>query len=84
MRRAHYPLQAILYMVALHRYLRWRLPEYDPEEHLGGAVYLFVRGMAGPGPVTGRPAGSFRWRPPSELVVELSDLLAGQPDGSFR
>ena len=30
MYRAHYPLQALLYTVALHRYLRWRLPGYDP------------------------------------------------------
>jgi exodeoxyribonuclease V beta subunit len=89
MRRAHYPLQAIFYMVALHRYLRWRLPGYDPGQHLGGAVYLFVRGMVGPGAPTveGRTCGVFSWRPPSELVVELSDLLAGAvlrstPDGA--
>jgi exodeoxyribonuclease V beta subunit len=84
MRRAHYPLQAILYMVALHRYLRWRLPGYDPEKHLGGAVYLFVRGMVGPGAPTieERTCGVFSWRPPVELVVELSDLLAGTLSGS--
>ena len=45
---AHYPLQALLYSAALHRYLRWRLPGYDPEKHLGGVLYLFLRGMAGP------------------------------------
>jgi exodeoxyribonuclease V beta subunit len=84
MRRAHYPLQAILYMVALHRYLRWRLPGYDAEKHLGGAVYLFVRGMAGPDAprVEGRTCGVFSWRPPPELVVGLSDLLAGTLSGS--
>ena len=43
---AHYPLQALLYTVALHRYLRWRLPGYDPDAHLGGVLYLFVRGMS--------------------------------------
>ena len=32
--RAHYPLQALFYLVALHRYLRWRLPGYRPEENL--------------------------------------------------
>ncbi len=66
MRRAHYPLQAIFYMVALHRYLRWRLPGYDPGQHLGGAVYLFVRGMVGPArqPSRGGPAGSFHGGPP--------------------
>ena len=46
--RAHYPLQALLYSVALHRLLRWRQPGYDPDRHLGGVLYLFVRGMAGP------------------------------------
>ena len=43
----HYPLQAHLYLVALHRHLRWRLPDYDPEQHLGGYVYCFLRGMPG-------------------------------------
>ena len=43
----HYPLQAHLYLVALHRHLSWRLPDYDPERHLGGYVYCFLRGMPG-------------------------------------
>ena len=43
----HYPLQAHLYLVALHRHLRWRLPGYLPERHLGGYVYAFLRGMPG-------------------------------------
>jgi exodeoxyribonuclease V beta subunit len=43
----HYPLQAHLYLVALHRHLRWRLPDYNPEQHLGGYVYAFLRGMPG-------------------------------------
>lgn len=80
MRRAHYPLQALFYLVALHRYLRWRLPGYDPAAHLGGAVYLFLRGMVGPAtPLSddGQPCGVFWWRPPSALVTETSDLLAG-------
>ena len=29
MLHSHYPLQALLYSVVLHRYLRWRLPSYD-------------------------------------------------------
>jgi len=37
-----------LYSVALHRYLRWRLADYEPSVHLGGAAYLFLRGMTGP------------------------------------
>jgi exodeoxyribonuclease V beta subunit len=74
MLRAHYPLQALLYAVALHRYLRWRQPGYDPALHLGGTAYLFVRGMVGP--VTPAGCGVFDWHPPAALVAELSDLLA--------
>ncbi len=79
MMRSHYPLQAILYSVALHRYLRWRLPDYAPERHLGGIRYLFVRGMIGPDTPDG--AGVFDWEPPAALVVELSALLAGETGG---
>ncbi|PFX04834.1 RecBCD enzyme subunit RecB [Nocardia farcinica] len=75
MLRSHYPLQALLYSVALHRYLRWRLPGYDPARHLGGCRYLFVRGMIGPETPPGH--GVFDWDPPVPLVLALSDLLAG-------
>ena len=44
----HYPLQAHLYLVALHRYLGWRQPGYQPERDLGGYVYVFLRGAPGP------------------------------------
>ena len=75
--KAHYPLQAMLYAVALHRYLRWRLPDYDPDRHLGGVLYLFLRGMTGPDVprVDGQPCGVFSWRPPTALVTGLSDVL---------
>ena len=43
----HYPLQAHLYLVALHRHLGARLPGYSLEQHLGGYVYCFLRGMPG-------------------------------------
>ncbi len=44
-----YEVQAALYMLALHRLLRARLGSgYDPAQHLGGAVYLFLRGIDGP------------------------------------
>ena len=80
MLHSDYPLQALLYCVVLHRFLRWRLPDYDPARHLGGVLYLFVRGMCGPDtPVTdGHPAGVFAWKPPAALVVAVSDLLDGQ------
>ncbi|GAA4428929.1 exodeoxyribonuclease V subunit beta [Georgenia halophila] len=80
MMRAHYPLQLLLYLAALHRYLRWRQRGYDPERHLGGGLYLFVRGMCGPETpaIDGTPYGVMAWRPPSALVVELSALLEGR------
>jgi len=56
-----YDVQAAIYMLALHRLLKLRLgSSYQPAQHLGGAVYLFVRG------VKGRKAGSasFRLAPP--------------------
>ncbi|HUY65675.1 MAG TPA: UvrD-helicase domain-containing protein [Acidimicrobiales bacterium] len=80
MARHDYPLQALLYSVALHRYLRWRLPDYDPATHLGGAAYLFLRGMTGPRDITGGGhPGVFPWPVPAELVTELSNLLDGRP-----
>jgi exodeoxyribonuclease V beta subunit len=79
MERAHYALQALLYTVALHRFLRWRLPGYDPERNLAGVLYLFLRGMTGPATpsVDGVPCGVFAWRAPARLVVALSDVLDG-------
>ncbi|SJN36110.1 UvrD-helicase domain-containing protein [Luteococcus japonicus] len=76
---AHYPLQALLYCVALHRFLRQRLPGYRPEIHLGGVGYLFVRGMAGEGTpvVDGMPCGVFTWLPSTALVERCSDLVGG-------
>jgi exodeoxyribonuclease V beta subunit len=77
MAAAHYPLQALLYSVALHRYLRWRLPDYDAERHFGGVLYLFVRGMSAVEPAaTGElPHGVWSWRPPAGLVEAMSDLF---------
>ncbi len=41
----HYPLQAHIYLLALHRFLSWRLPNYSPQKHLGGYIYVFLRGL---------------------------------------
>jgi exodeoxyribonuclease V beta subunit len=78
----HYPLQAHLYLVALHRYLRWRLPGYAPDRHLGGYAYVFLRGV--PGPMAGEPGGDVPGvlveRPPLARLLALDALLReGQP-----
>ncbi|MCZ8382312.1 exodeoxyribonuclease V subunit beta [Mycobacterium sp. CPCC 205372] len=77
MLHSDYPLQALLYCVVLHRLLRWRQPGYDPQRHLGGVLYLFLRGMCGAGTPTegGHPAGVFSWQPPTALTLAVSDLL---------
>ena len=74
---AHYPLQALLYAAALHRFLRWRLRGYDPRAPpRRGAVPVPARHVrAGRPAVDGVPCGVFSWRPPAALVTELSDLL---------
>jgi exodeoxyribonuclease V beta subunit len=81
MQRSHYALQALLYTVALHRYLRWRLPGYDPARNLAGVLYLFLRGMVGSRTPArdGTPCGVFAWRTPSTLAERLSDVLDGGP-----
>ncbi len=65
-----YEVQAALYMLALHRLLRARLGDaYDPAQQLGGAVYLFLRGIDG-------PAGGCCTLPaPLALLDGLDDML---------
>jgi exodeoxyribonuclease V beta subunit len=86
MAHSDYPLQALLYTVVLHRFLRWRLPGYDPATHLGGVLYLYLRGMCGPHTprIDGAPCGIFAWRPPVPLVEALSALLDGARDEARR
>ena len=74
----HYPLQAHLYLVALHRYLLWRLPNYTPERHLGGYAYVFLRGV--PGPTANRPVpGMVVEQPPLPRILALHRCLGGEP-----
>ncbi|MCT0206879.1 UvrD-helicase domain-containing protein [Synechococcus sp. CS-1332] len=80
MAHSHYPLQAHLYLVALHRYLGWRLPGYAPERHLGGYAYVFLRGTPGEAGVQALPGavpGLFVERPPLARVLALDRALGG-------
>ncbi len=80
MARSSYPLQALLYSVALHRFLRWRQPGYQFADHFGGVLYLYLRGMVGPQTpvVDGQPCGVFAWRPSEDLVEAVSALFGGR------
>jgi exodeoxyribonuclease V beta subunit len=76
----HYPLQGLIYSVALYRYLRWRLGEADPSPRIAGFAYLYIRGMIGTGTpldADGRVNGVFHWQAPQGLIPALSDLFSG-------
>ncbi|MBF7687880.1 UvrD-helicase domain-containing protein [Acinetobacter rathckeae] len=70
MSQSSYWLQACLYLVALHRYLKQKLQGYTIEQHLGGASYLYLRGMHG---VAGY--GVLYWQPDVELILRLDATL---------
>jgi exodeoxyribonuclease V beta subunit len=67
-----YHLQYLIYTLAVHRYLTWRLPDYDYDRHFGGVRYLFLRGMR---PELGVRCGQFADRPPQRLITALDDYL---------
>jgi exodeoxyribonuclease V beta subunit len=71
-----YHLQALLYMVALHRYLKARRPGYDYDAHIGGYSYLFVRGVRPGWRDGGSPAGVHARRPARELIEALDELMS--------
>ena len=72
MSRHLYPLQYLLYTVALDRYLTGRLPGYDYDSHFGGVLYVFLRGVSAD---QGEEFGIFRDLPPLALIRELTECL---------
>ncbi len=69
--RSRYDLQYVLYLLALHRLLKARQPGYDYDTHIGGAVYLFLRGL------NASTQGIYAERPPRELIERLDALFTG-------
>lgn len=69
-----YPLQYLIYSVALHRHLQQRLPDYDPELHFGGVYYLFIRGMQPDDMST----GVYFDRLDRQLLAAVDSLMAGE------
>ena len=66
-----YDLQYVLYLLALHRQLRARLPDYDYDRHVGGALFIFLRGASSSG------HGVYFAKPPRELIEALDALFRG-------
>ena len=71
-----YDVQYTLYLLALHRLLKSRLPDYNYEQHMGGALYLFLRGIDQPG------AGLYADCPPQALIEAL-DAAFSNPTTSL-
>ncbi|WP_045224296.1 exodeoxyribonuclease V subunit beta [Methyloterricola oryzae] len=72
-----YHLQYLCYTLALHRYLRFRLPDYDYDAHVGGCLYLFLRGVR-PGwhNPDGTPSGVYFHRPERAVLDSLEQLFS--------
>lgn len=75
MAERRYDLQLLIYSIALHRYLKQRLPDYRYENHFGGCFYLFLRGMR---IETGYQFGSYFNRPDLQLIEGLDQLLGNE------
>lgn len=71
-----YHWQYLLYTVALHRFLSLRLPDYDYDRHVGGALYLFIRGVRPDWRNDdGTPAGVFFDKPDRSVIEAIDSLL---------
>jgi exodeoxyribonuclease V beta subunit len=71
-----YDLQYVIYLLALHRLLKSRLADYDYEKHVGGAAYLFVRGLGA------STSGVHFERPPKSFIENLDEMFAGKSGGA--
>jgi exodeoxyribonuclease V beta subunit len=77
-RTSEYDLQYVLYALALHRWLRFRLGRnYDYTRDFGGVRYLFCRGLD---PAAGNDNGIHAVRPPLALIDALDALFAGRSE----
>ncbi len=80
MRHGDYFLQYHLYAVAVHRYLTQRRADYRYEEHFGGVLFAFLRGMSPRVP----GAGVFFELPPRPRIEALATLLSTGALGEQR
>lgn len=72
MQQHRYDLQYQLYTLALHRYLRHRIADYRYDDHFGGVIYLFLRGVDATDP----NSGIFSTRPDAALIEKMDELFA--------
>ena len=76
-----YDLQYQLYALALHRLLKQRLTNYDYEQHFGGVIYLFLRGVQ---LNDSEQHGIFSHKPDFALVDGLDQLFQHSTQSNQR
>ena len=67
----HYALQTAIYSLVMHRYLRWRKPDYDYDRDFGGTLVVFLRGLCPSQP----PGHSIYFHRASRAAIEALDSL---------
>jgi exodeoxyribonuclease V beta subunit len=74
MRDSEYDLQYLIYTLALHRWLRFRMGDaYDYDTHIGGVRYLFCRGLD----ANGDSGAGIHATRPSRTLIDALDALFG-------
>ncbi|MDL1964087.1 MAG: exodeoxyribonuclease V subunit beta [Deltaproteobacteria bacterium] len=68
----YYNLQYYIYTLALHQYLKWRMPKYKYENDFGGVFYVFIRGVDSN---LGPEFGIFNDVPESRFIEKLGRTL---------
>jgi len=69
-----YDVQYAIYSLALHRYLKLRIPNYTPEVHFGGVYYFYLRGMT-----KGSSTGVFYDPLSPNILGRLDDIFSNTP-----
>ena len=73
MTAGNYHLQYHLYSLAVYKYLRSRLQDFDYDRDFGGVIYIFLRGVR-----LGRESGLFLTRPDLKVVMEMEELFGSK------
>lgn len=66
----NYHLQYLIYTVALTKYLELRIPDFRYDDHFGGVIYLFLRGVRSDG-----ETGIFYTKPKEELIDKIIEIV---------
>ncbi len=71
MKNNNYHLQYMIYIIAVNKYLKSRMPSYNYNEHFGGVIYLFLRGVR-----SDSSSGIFTSKPSIHLIEKVSEILS--------